>query len=237
MHLKYCSLPITSYKAHTHKDWEIVCQLEGEARTQVGDQTLTVRKGDVLLIPPNTVHKGESDGIFRDISLHAEELSFPHFACFRDESSDLALLLSMIHRLHAEQEGGYRAAISTLIRAICELVQAKLRLPEGSPAVERVKRAIYDNISNCDFKPSVAIAVSGFDKDYFCRLFKRENGKTPMQFLTDLRIAQAKRLLKDPKQFSVEVIAHSCGFADALYFSTCFKKHVGLSPLAYRKNA
>ena len=101
--------------------------------------------------------------------------------------------------------------------------------------MERVKRAIYDNISNCDFKPSVAIAASGFDKDYFGRLFKRETGKSPVQFLTDLRIAQAKRLLKDPKQFSVEVIAHSCGFSDALYFSTCFKKHVGLSPLAYRK--
>ena len=235
MQLKYCSLPISSYKAHAHKSWEIVCQLEGEVQTQVGDQTLTVREGDVLLIPPNTMHEGRSNGIFRDISLHSEALSFPEFACFRDESGDLAMLLSMIHRLNAEQEGGYRAATGSLIRSICELAQAKRCLPEGSPAVERVKRAIYDHISDCDFKPSAVIADIGFDKDYFCRLFKRETGKTPVQFLTDQRVAQAKRLLKDPKQFSVEVIARSCGFADALYFSTCFKKHVGLSPLAYRK--
>ena len=146
------------------------------------------------------------------------------------------MLLSMIHRLNAEQEGGYRAATGSLIRSICELAQAKRCLPEGSPAVERVKRAIYDHISDCDFKPSAVIADIGFDKDYFCRLFKRETGKTPVQFLTDQRVAQAKRLLKDPKQFSVEVIARSCGFADALYFSTCFKKHVGVSPLAYRKS-
>ena len=91
MQLKYCSLPISSYKAHTHKVWEIVCQLEGEVQTQVGDQTLTVRTGDVLFIPPNTVHEGRSNGIFRDISLHSEALSFPHFACFHDESGDLSL--------------------------------------------------------------------------------------------------------------------------------------------------
>ena len=95
---------------------------------------------------------------------------------------------------------------------------------------------IYENLSNIDFELSDAITDIGFDKDYFRRCFKRETGKTPTQYLTDMRIVSAKQLLVDNKLFSIEAVAHSCGFSDSLYFSTCFKKHVGLSPMQFRKN-
>ena len=79
------------------------------------------------------------------------------------------------------------------------------------------------------------IAKTGFVADYFRRCFQREMGQTPTQYLISLRMERAKQLLRDPKHFTVEAIAHSCGFAAALYFSTCFKKHVGCSPLEDRK--
>ena len=103
------------------------------------------------------------------------------------------------------------------------------------PAVEQVKKEIYDNLSNPDFDLASVIFKTGFDKDYFRRVFKKETGKTPLQYLTDIRIIRTKQLLADKKLFSIISIAENCGFSDSLYFSTCFKKHVGCSPSEYRK--
>lgn len=230
------SLPITKYKAHTHGTWEIVCQLEGEVETVVGDMTCLMQAGDVLLIPPHTPHKGAANAPFRDLSLCDNALELPALAHLHDEQGQIATLLSVIHRLHSEDGDLYRPSTDRLVQALAQLIEAKLNLTKGSPAVERVKQKIYLNIDNSDFSLSDAVAESGFDKDYFRRCFKAEVGKTPTRYLIDLRIAKAKQLLEDPKHFSVEAIARSCGFADSLYFSTCFKKHVGLSPLSYRKN-
>ena len=115
------------------------------------------------------------------------------------------------------------------------MIKHKIGISSGSPAVEQLKKEIYENLSNPDFDLADAISKTGFDKDYFRRCFKRETGKTPTQYITDMRIVKAKQLLSDNKLFSIERVAHNCGFADSLYFSTCFKKHVGVSPLAYRK--
>ena len=230
------SLPITKYNAHTHSTWEIVCQLEGEVKTVVGDMTCLMRVGDVLLIPPHTPHSGTSPAPFRDLSLCDPALDLPALSHLQDEQGQIAALLSVIHRLHSEDGDLYRPTTDRLVQALARLIEAKLNLTKCSPVVERVKKKINENIDNSDFSLSDTIAESGFDKDYFRRCFKAEVGKTPTQYLADLRIAKAKQLLEDPKHFSVEAIAHSCGFADSLYFSTCFKKHVGLSPLGYRKN-
>ena len=58
----------------------------------------------------------------------------------------------------------------------------------------------------------------------------------PLEYLTRLRINQAKTLLVQDNFVSIEDVARNCGFNDSFYFSTCFKKHMGISPLRFRKN-
>lgn len=65
-------------------------------------------------------------------------------------------------------------------------------------------------------------------------LFKSRVGKNIREFLTDLRIEDAKALLTH-SELNVTEIAYSVGFGDSNYFSNVFKSHVGTSPLAYRK--
>ena len=65
-------------------------------------------------------------------------------------------------------------------------------------------------------------------------LFKRETGKTPALYLIGERVKKAKTLLLD-SDWKLEQIAQACGFANAYYFSTIFKKHTGLSPSLFRK--
>ena len=70
--------------------------------------------------------------------------------------------------------------------------------------------------------------------EHFIRSFKAVYGKTPSNYRISSRINQAKALLVDTK-FSISDIADLCSFNDPYYFSKSFKKHVGLTPMQYRK--
>ncbi len=74
----------------------------------------------------------------------------------------------------------------------------------------------------------------GCSRSYVSHLFKRSVGKSFREYLTGLRIEDAKSLLKY-SNLSVTEIAFSVGFGDSTYFSNVFKTSVGTSPSAYRK--
>ena len=141
----------------------------------------------------------------------------------------------MICRICTEQEGNYAPVADSLAQAVFEMIQYEIGVSSGMPVIEQVKKEIYNNLSNIQFDLAKSIENTGFDKDYFRRCFQKETGKTPTQYLTALRIEHAKQLLRDTNNYSISSIAHNCGFSDSLYFSTCFKKHIGISPLVYRK--
>lgn len=69
---------------------------------------------------------------------------------------------------------------------------------------------------------------------YISRLFRKEMGKSFVDYLNEIRIEKAKVLLKDIKYKTYEV-AESVGIPDAHYFSRLFKKHVGVTPTEFRE--
>ena len=229
------SAPIKKYIRHTHTGGEIVYQLEGEALTHVGDMTVTLKKGDVLCIPANMPHSGEAEQNFCDFSLWSDDIDISKPTVLHDNSGDILTILLMLQRIITERQGDYIPLSETLADAAMKMIRHEIGI-SSSPSVEQIKREIYKNISNPYFELSKSIAKTGFDKDHFRRCFKSSTGMTPAQYLTELRITRAKQLLTDSKAFSISSIAESCGFSDNLYFSSCFKKHVGLSPREYRKS-
>lgn len=70
---------------------------------------------------------------------------------------------------------------------------------------------------------------------YLSHLFKEELGITFLEYITKIRIKEAKILLKDPK-LSIVAISSEVGYDDPSYFSKVFKKNTGISPNQYRKN-
>lgn len=98
-----------------------------------------------------------------------------------------------------------------------------------------LKNILYENISNSDFKVASLAEVSGYNIDYLRRCFLAETGKTSREYLTGLRLSQAKKLLLQESFISIEDVALKCGFNDSFYFSTLFKKHFGVSPGSYRR--
>ena len=78
------------------------------------------------------------------------------------------------------------------------------------------------------------IAVyAGISRSQLYRSFIRYLGKSPKEYLTQLRLSQAFRLLRDTR-LPITAIAISVGFDNSLYFSRVFQKACGISPGAWR---
>jgi len=70
---------------------------------------------------------------------------------------------------------------------------------------------------------------------YLSGLFKRRTGTTINQYLTNLRIEQAKLLLRD-NSLKLYHVADRVGYEDAAYFARIFKNQTGMTPSEYREN-
>jgi len=75
------------------------------------------------------------------------------------------------------------------------------------------------------------------NSSYLSRRFHEETGKRLFDFILDYRLKMAKKRLRENKTNNISSIANSCGFNSLHYFSSTFKKKVGVTPKEYRKEA
>ncbi|MFV0528887.1 MAG: response regulator [Lachnospiraceae bacterium] len=73
----------------------------------------------------------------------------------------------------------------------------------------------------------------GFSSAYLTKIFNKYTGHTPVKFLTDLRINEAKQLLTNT-ELPISQIGEKVGYPDQFYFSKTFRKITGLSPTVFR---
>jgi AraC family transcriptional regulator len=75
----------------------------------------------------------------------------------------------------------------------------------------------------------------GFSPYHFARLFRQALGESPHQFVLHQRIERAQHLLKKT-DVPLAHIAVECGFASQSHLTQVFKRHLGLTPRAYRQD-
>jgi AraC-like DNA-binding protein len=71
------------------------------------------------------------------------------------------------------------------------------------------------------------------DRFGFIRSFKAETGKTPYEYLLDLKIEKAKKILKG-NEYTITEVSMMCGFSSHSHFTSTFKKKTGISPTEYK---
>lgn len=97
-----------------------------------------------------------------------------------------------------------------------------------SAAVQQLKRKLVDTSDSAVSFTEIA-GQCGMSRSYASRLFTREMGISPHEFLTRKRIEKAKdRLMKS--QVNITGAALDSGFCDPSHFSRVFKRYVGVSP-------
>jgi AraC-like DNA-binding protein len=95
-------------------------------------------------------------------------------------------------------------------------------------AIDYIKSAYTEDISL-----EQLATVSNLSKFHFTRIFKKITGKTPYQYLMQIRVTEAKNLLLHSNR-SITEIAYEVGFNNPTSFYNFFIKEVGISPSRYR---
>ncbi len=95
-----------------------------------------------------------------------------------------------------------------------------------------IKNYIQENLSNPEMSLRMVAGIFFYSEKYFSYLFREKTGIKFTDYLNDLRIRLALRLISE-NVTSVAELSSACGFMNACYFSKVFKKIVGKSPATY----
>jgi len=100
--------------------------------------------------------------------------------------------------------------------------------------IARIKEYLLAHHADPDLLVETVAAGVGLSESYLCTLFKQACGLTVKDYLTQVRIERAKELLHHTSD-KLQAVALGVGFRDANYFSTVFKREVGLTPREWRE--
>lgn len=151
-------------------------------------------------------------------------------------------LFRRIERVLGKGEPSCDLQASGWLRLIlAELVGSRQHPEASAPEPEaQITRQVEQAIRWLTLQYSQQISIEhmaqtlGYHRTHLSKMFKQHTGMSPMQFLLKIRMERARLLLGEP--LTVEQVAASVGFPDALYFSKQFKKWYGLAPTDYRQD-
>ena len=98
--------------------------------------------------------------------------------------------------------------------------------------MERIMKSINKNISDSDFNVEQLTQEVGISRAQLHRKMKELTGISTSDFIRNIRLEQAARLLKEQK-INVTQVAYTVGFSNLAHFSTVFRKHFGMTPSEY----
>jgi len=167
-------------------------------------------------------------------SLHPE-MEIPVVLTPRD--TELCLLRDLKALLAANENWEPSDAIYRNSLALLQVVLARPEVKWRPPLPANLVRIkpfieahIQGEISNDILAREAGMSVTGFE-----RLFKQHYSCTPARFVAETRIREASHRLLQTDE-SIDFIAEQTGFPNRAYFSRVFKKVIGDSPAAFRRN-
>ena len=98
--------------------------------------------------------------------------------------------------------------------------------------MERIMKCINENLQDPDFNVERLTEKVGISRAQLHRKMKEITGISAGDFIRNLRLEQAARLIKE-KKINVTQVAYAVGFNNQTHFSTIFKKHFGMTPTEY----
>lgn len=102
--------------------------------------------------------------------------------------------------------------------------------PRVRQAIDSIGASSSDSLRITDLARSVRTTP-----DHLIRLFKKELGCTPAQFIIDRRMTQAMLMLSS-EPMMIKEVAYALGYDNLSYFTRLFRRHTGLTPRAYRES-
>lgn len=98
--------------------------------------------------------------------------------------------------------------------------------------MERIMKVVNENLSDSDFNVEKMCDEVGVSRTQLHRKLKEMTGVPTSEFLRNIRLNEAARLIKEGK-INITQVSYMVGFANNSHFSTAFKKYFGMSPTEY----
>ncbi|KYC38467.1 AraC family transcriptional regulator [Scytonema hofmannii PCC 7110] len=216
----------------------------------------SINYGDVAVIPANTYHKFTWDSEVEFLVLSLEEVMFtralydsvdlhkleilPHFATPDPLVHHIGLALKS--ELESQDKGS-RIYIESLATTLCihilkQYAVSSTKIATQSEGLSNIKlrqaiEYINQNLEK-DLTLTEIAAVAGMSIYHFSRLFKQSTGFSPHQYVLNSRIEKSKRLLVKTEE-AIDQICQQVGFQSQSHFTNVFRKLIGTTPKAYRK--
>lgn len=234
---------------HSHDFIELFYVVRGEGAFIVNNKEYQVEKNDLVIINPKVNHteKSSNNNSMEYITLGFDGVSFNQknsdlkesiIIYQEDRMNILFLIRFLLNELKRED-----AQVFYISQNILELIILKLNQYENIEAQiakpQKINSTMYEVKKYIDLNYSHNISlddlarVSHLNKYYLSHSFKEETGISPIQYLNETRIKNAKILLESTN-YSISEISRFTGFSSQSFFSQRFKEFTRLSPSQYR---
>ena len=182
------------------------------------------------------INKSQFDSIRRMLERAQCGLSFPMQAIMK--------VYNWLDKLASEEQGFY--AVMNFLRILYELSLyedakvlssssfAKIETFADSRRVQRVQKYVAEHYQE-NIRLNTLADMVGMTPVAFSRFFRLRTGKTLSDYIIDIRIGFASRLLVD-SVMSIAEICYECGFNNLSNFNRMFKRKKGCAPKEFREN-
>lgn len=235
---------------HSHANAELFYVTRGQGHLQIADELITLSPNVCFLINPYVMHTEFSSrtdpleyfvvGVKR-ASFHVEEGS-QRYSIVGDRSNQRVLLpyfQDLVRELSAAQ-AGYHDVCAGILDILLLKMSRWAKIDVAATDGERIstecaeaKRLIDEHFQDPITLDWLA-QQAGISKYYLSRTFRSSFGFSPMQYLAQRRVMEARHLLATTDH-SQDVIAMLSGFSSPSYFSQAFKRVAGMNPSEYRR--
>jgi AraC-like DNA-binding protein len=248
---------------HYHPEYELTLILEGSGERMVGDSHEYFFPGDLVLLGPGLPHTWVSEVVSAAVVVQFSEsciapiVEYPECDRIRQllarSSQGLAFpvsglgkgdLMAAIMRLPVAKAAGRITGLLDVLQVLAgSRVEARpLASPYFQPALGKKTEGRIGKVFQYLHRHSgerVALAdvaaLINLSESAFCKFFKRTTGKTFSDYVSDIRIGHACRLLAESDD-TISEIAYRTGFDSLTYFNRVFLRKKGLRPREFRKS-
>ena len=208
--------------------------IEGSVAYYFEDETIVGHAGDLLAFSKGLVYSGQKiadRNRYYGIEFDTDKpMELHRLGLGRITPAAKGVREQFLKLLEHWNNGDILLCKSALYDLLNILTSSSVEKETLKKAIALMKRRISDpDLSVSDLCAAVCISESQLR-----RLFHQELGRSPMQYLNELRMAQAKNMLMQG-DVSIGEVAEFCGYSTLYYFSRDFKAKNGVSPTQYRQ--
>ena len=220
--------------------WRLYRHDKSGAEVNVAGKTIPILPGHITLVPPNTRFSSRLRNPVRQLFMHF--LVEPRFPMHTDAvfqfaaNGAVADCCDEIVRLLEVDAAGMR--VSLLGQILVSMALLELPEQKWSPrfedsritdAVESIGRAYPAKVGN-----EALACAANMHPSAFIRLFRQCTGRTPLDYLMDMRLEEACTMLHFDDA-SLDEIAEKTGFGERGYFTRVFSRKMNCPPARYRR--